>query len=583
MKKSGTPQRRGLATAQATPQAAQLAALRRLLDSGDVDAAQRRLSELLRAYPHFKPLRALAWELACEISHPAVIAARAWDWHKASPNSTAALQALVDAARDAGLIALAAQAAIELGRLRPGVTQIERPAPLLDSRGELNFEEGLAIDLSRMHLADGQPRRAAEALRGCQHLSARNNLALALFACGEVLSARDLAEQLWQEGKGNLFALELALRLRCWTDGQSSLARWREPLLATTPRRAEDATAQVTALLFIGAADAARLAWRKADGQDYWESASGQLRKVWRELGDDDPDLGESGMLWLPSTWIDRLRSASTRAGLPAQAGSLQAALLDCRAHPDYLRRICELSSDSAGLLALEVLKHRAEHSLAAGQADPAAVGALTELLVSLRGSDDDRASLLEWMTRQRLRSSSEPARLRAGGDIREVRSVELRIHAEVQPSRFRDDAAAAIVDQLVEAGRAQDFRRASTLAQDLCDSHPLEAAAWTYLAQARMSLDPADPDAPGLMRKAFELDPQYLFARCGWARCLIQQGRLEQARELIRHLHLRPDWHFSEYRSFLLTQLDLATADGEMRSQATLVKSLQDLEAEFG
>ena len=81
------------------------------------------------------------------------------------------------------------------------------------------------------------------------------------------------------------------------------------------------------------------------------------------------------------------------------------------------------------------------------------------------------------------------------------------------------------------------------------------------------------------LYRQAHALAPDYLFARCGLARCLASEGNVDAAHALLDGLLEREDWHFSEYRSFLLAQRALALASEEHETVRTLDASLRDLE----
>ena len=563
------------------PPPQQVGAVRRLAEAGEIARAQRRLGELKRAYPGFKPLYALAWEIQDDAGYPILTAARAWDWHLASPRSEPALQALASAARQAGLSPLQVHAVWQLQALRAAGGTALPPDPIQGHLGVLSHDEALAIDLSRLHLADGAPHRAVQVLREQRQPSARNNLALALFGCGDVVAARDLAEQLWREDADNLFALELAVRWRCWTEGLAAVQCWRDALLGTRARRPEDAIARVLGLRFVGDPEAALAAWREARPDAFWGDASAEQQNLWSELGDDQSSPTGSMAGWFPAAWTDRVRALGGRKA--AADGRLQAdfeALMgSCDAHVDYLGRACEQGDDMVRTLALAVLKQRA--SAQATAPDPAAVAVLTGLLASLGGPDDGRLSLLAWMNESGVRDPKAPALLRAGGQVREVRGHSMHVHGQPRPSRF-DAAGTAIVHELVDAMHEQQFQRALELAGQLVASAPDEAASWSHLASVRQALGDADDALLPLLRRAHGLDPEYLFARCGLVRCLAQTGSLDVARDLIKDLHEIEDWHYSEYRSFLLAQRAMALAGGDAQAAQGIEDSLRQLQQEF-
>ena len=72
---------------------------------------------------------------------------------------------------------------------------------------------------------------------------------------------------------------------------------------------------------------------------------------------------------------------------------------------------------------------------------------------------------------------------------------------------------------------------------------------------------------------------PDYLFARCGPARCLAGDGQVEEAHKLLDGILEREEFHRSEYRSYLTAQHALALACGEHDAVRTLRASLVDLD----
>lgn len=169
----------------AGPQPDQQAAIRRLADAGDLDKARQRLAALRKAFPDFKPLLGLAWEIESLAGEPMAAAARAWDWQLALPKSQQALAALGQSAGAAGLAAVTVRAALRLRSVEAGQPEQALNEPFESPLGPLTLEDAEAIDLARLHLSDDNPSAAATVLRGVNHPSARNNLALALFGCDE--------------------------------------------------------------------------------------------------------------------------------------------------------------------------------------------------------------------------------------------------------------------------------------------------------------------------------------------------------------------------------------------------------------
>lgn len=562
----------------AAPQPDQLAAVRRLADSGRLSQARQRHAALRKAFPDFKPLLALAWEIESQAGYPIIAVARAWEWQRASPSSRLALEALRESAREAGLAAVMARALQRLQSLDAGAP-VPPPLERIDGAlGPLTLDQAEALDLSRMHLADDNPDAAVAVLRGVDHPSARNNLALALFGSGELQQALALAEAAWQADADNLFALERALRWRCWVDGMARCAGFRATLSAAVPRRPEDATARIAALRFLGDDEGARAAWQQVAGADYWEHAAQEQADLFTALGEPEAEQPGEASLWFPQPWMKAMRQIARdwKALSEAAAQPLWDARLDaCDAHVDYLRRACELGDAAIRLLALAVLKRRAKR-------DDAAREALSALLVSLGGPDSDRVALLEWLNAEGLRDPAVPAQLLAAGSVRPIRSFGMHIDAEPRPSPF-SPAGTALAERMHDALGRRDLDLAYALALELRALHPEQAAAVANLAVIAQAQGATPGEVTSLYREALALGPEYLFARCGLARCLVDEGRIDEARALLEGLFDREQWHWSEYRSFTLAQRALALAQGEHQSVRILDETLRDVERRFG
>ncbi|MDB5773211.1 MAG: hypothetical protein JWM42_3585 [Burkholderia sp.] len=158
--------------------------MRKLSHAGRHGEAQSRLAELRTRYPDFKPLLALAWEVDDNAGNSLSACLHAWDWSSASPGSVAALESLESSAFAADFPALATSA---IGRLAPaeGLPFPDLP-PIPGGLSELTFDEVVAIELSRLFLTYGRFDETVALMEGIDRPSARNNLALARFARGEI-------------------------------------------------------------------------------------------------------------------------------------------------------------------------------------------------------------------------------------------------------------------------------------------------------------------------------------------------------------------------------------------------------------
>jgi Tfp pilus assembly protein PilF len=566
----------GRQVAVPAPQREQVLAVRKLAEAGDLVRARQRLAALRVGFPLFKPLLALAWEVEdlCGDALSATACARAW--HRQSPGSRLALQALASSARDAGFTGLHVQAVHRLRQVdegpdvKPILDHIEAPL------GRLTIAEAEAIDLSRMHLAMGEPAAAAEVLAGIDHPSARNNLALAHFMGGEPARAAEVALAAWQVHPANLFALDLLVRTRCWIDGLAACAQWAEPARGTTPSRAEDANARVALLRWLGDEEAARRAHAEVAGAEYWQEADERQLDRYDDLAGALSDAESSETHWFPGPWRRQLRELAAQVRQQRQPAGWRerwdAHLDACDAHADYLQRAGALGSTTVRELAREILLLRARRG------DAPALSALHALLRSPMGPDSERSGLLQHMADAGLNDGAVSAHL--NGELRDVRSYSLNVHAEPRPSPFTA-AGEAIAGRMHAALARGDLNAARDAAEALCACEPGQAAAWANLG-ALLEDEAPHQDVAAAFSKAHELAPEYLFGRCGLARVRAAEGRVDEARALLDGLLERTDWHHSEYRSYLMAQVKLAEAMGDAAAARKSLEVLHDLMDRF-
>ena len=378
----------------------------------------------------------------------------------------------------------------------------------------------------------------------------------------------------WQADPDNLFALDSVIRWRCWSQGLDRCIGFVAPLRHTTPRRAEDAIAQISALRFLGEDKAALLAWQNCEKAPYWKGASNDLRAIFADLKQAGVELpGGSGM-WFSGPWI---RALTVIAGKSEDQWEQHGDTLleTCDAHVDYLTRAVCLGDAAARLLAMSVLKLRAQRS------DTAALAGLHALLAHPNGPDSARMDLLNWLCDQGLRNRKEAAEVWLKGRVHPILSYGMRITDTPRASPFPSMGTAMNerVHQLIGQGK---LVQALDLARQLQQLYPAEPSALTNLAAIKEALRHAAVDVIDLYRQAYALAPDYLFARCGLARCLANQGSIEEAHALLEGILDREEFHRSEYRSFLMAQRALALASGDKEAARNLGESLADLEKQL-
>ncbi|MFZ4622876.1 MAG: tetratricopeptide repeat protein [Rhodoferax sp.] len=556
-----------------TPNADQLAAVRRLAGSGDLRQARQRLAALCKSFPDFKPLLGLAWEVEDRCNVPMLATARACEWQSAMPNSLAAVEALCKSAEAAGLAAVHARALQRLSVLE-GRGEMPMPDTIEAEAGSMPLALLELIDLSVMHLADDKPAAAIALLQGVDHPSARNNLALALFISGDLVQARAVMEANWQAHPDNLYALERVVRWRCWAEGMDRCLGFAATFRHTTPGRIEDAIAQVAALRFLDDDKGVQQAWQAASQASWWKQADGAQRDLFWALKDPQARLPGTSAMWFPAPWIHALKNISSKpdgAG-DNQLGQRWNALLDtCTAHADYLARAAELGDEATRILALAVLKRRAKLSNAP------ALASLLAMLKRPNGSDSDRTELVNWLTEAGLINKSESTEVWLAGSLRTVKAREFRINDEQHESPF-SDVGTELHERIHAAINHGQLRVALALAQQLLKLYPEHPMALTNVAGIKQGLGHPQAEIIALYRQAHAIDPDYLFARCGLARCLAEKGQVEEAQALLVDMLERTDFHRSEYISLLLAQQALALASDEHEAGSKISELLKNL-----
>jgi tetratricopeptide (TPR) repeat protein len=601
----------------AAPQSAQLNAVRKLLRTGRHEEAETRVADLRARYSDFIPLLALAWEIDDNAGNVLSACLHAWDWSTARPGSLAALEALRDSAFEAGLPALAESAARRLAQAE-GNHFPDLP-PLPGALGELTFDQAVAIDLSRLFLTYGRYDETIAALEGIDRPSARNNLAMARFAQGDVAAALVGFEVNWRQDMRNLFALHHTVRLRLWTGGSRLACELAHALRNTNtqPMRAEDAYGKMFGLLLLGAHDDAIDAWRTLRGADFWNEgnvlenstcayfaglatlrkgdmeAAGKLfsealdlypgnldaekasmaltfRRFGREV---DPKAGEFRD-WFPQSWIDEVL---TIKGAHAQHVALQAQQRRCDAHEDYLAAAVELGGEDLRFYAMSVLKLRAVDG------DAAARDTLRSLLSRPCGPDKVRLDLDIWLQENSLVEAGQPQQLLRHGEVKELALRPMRLHAEQRHLGLPPAEQARLEQMHRLLTQTDDLDGALRIAEALAAAHPEHPTLIANIASVKDVLGHDLDEIETLFQRAATLDPTYLFAQAGLARIAARKGNVECARELLESLQGREEYHFSDWRAILMAEREIALAQRDMAWMLNLDEALDELGKQFG
>lgn len=596
----------------------QIEALLRLARAGKVSEALDRLDVLKAKHPAFKPLYRLAWEIAGMVDDPSGAAVRAWDWTRVSPNSLLAWQALLEGASRVACYALALHARARLDALaKQPVTQAEDVATPL---GILRFEEGVANDVARVLMSVGRFDQALAALEGYDNVMLLNNAALSCFHLGDVAGALQRFETSWQRNPRNFFALEHVMRFRLWTRGRESLAGLAESVKAAMPARPEDALGKAAALLILGDWRGADAAWRESAEAAFWSdidkaepsgffdmvggiaalrlgdvnamserfaAAADHLPGKRQHLGQIehyahnpeqaapvDIELYPMGT-WFGATWMGRLRKLMKQGGQDLEA-QYDAHIQTCDAHADYLTVVAELGGEGGRFLAISMLKLRAK----AG--DAVALRHLVDLLAAPWGPDSVRSGLHRDLIEAGLLPAGAQVAMWLQGKRREIRHMAMQIHAEPSPLDLPAESLARI-EQVSALMAQKEYAACVDILVDLIAGHPDVPLLYNNLAGIKEAMGHPESAVRALLGQALVIDPEYLFAKAGLARLNARQGDVEGATAMIQTLLGRESYHYSEWRTILLAQQEIAKQLGEAALEQGLREQLAALREQFG
>lgn len=596
---------------------AQIDALQRLARVGKTGEALDRLGALQAKHPDFKPLYSLAYQIASMTDHPHERVARAWEWTRASPNSPMAWQALHEDAPRVGCYALAIQAGARLHALsnKPVAPPVDIDTPL----GLLRFEEGVANDVARVLMAVGRFGQALAVLEGYDNVMLLNNAAMSCFHVGDTAGALQRFETSWQRHPRNIFALEHVVRLTLWTRGRDALGGLTASVGTGVPARAEDALGKIAALVMLGDWSAADAAWRACAPAAYWSDPgkhelSGRFNlaggiaalrlgnlsamrerfaaaaadlPVQRQRLDQierharDPGLNEAVDIelypatdWFATSWIHRLKTIVKHdKSVEAQ---YDAHMMACDAHADYLSMVASLGGETGRFLAISILKLRAK----AG--DAVAKRHLVELLTSPCGPDSVRSTLHRDLVEAGLLPAGGLVPLLLRGEVREIRHLTVQIHAEQSPLDLPEESVAR-VDQVFALVAQREYTACVDILVDLIAYHPDVPLLYNNLASIKEALGHPDTAIEALLKQALTVDPDYLFAKAGLARIEARRGNVESATAMLQPLLEQERYHYTEWRSILLTQREIAKQQGDGVVARESDKQLKMLQQRFG
>jgi len=259
---------------------------------------------------------------------------------------------------------------------------------------------------------------------------------------------------------------------------------------------------------------------------------------------------------WTPPDALDRLRTDERLRSYPGVVQAVVAVLND---DPEARETALHLLGQIGSPRAVEVLRRVATGTFGTE-------GLRFKAMVVLRDLGEV--------------SEKEAVPLWRSGEWTEVRCVKVEITdeaASVAPSLVRDSAK-----EIGDAMRSGDHARAEKMGRELAARAPdvpmvLHNLAVALEAQGKLE------EAEGLLRRAMEVDPRYVFAPAALAMIRLEQGRVEEARQVLASVVLPERVHPQALAYWLFAQTEVALAEGNVEVAARSYDALRQLPGEDG
>jgi len=437
---------------------------------------------------------------------------------------------------------------------------------LLDlEEGERLHEQGLSL------VQRGRGREAIPVLERCIEKvplipNPHNNLALAHFHAGDPDRAIETAEHVVRViDPGNTFARAILVHFYMVVGRTRDAERMGDGLRTSRPESVDAAVRVCEALpariAFLRGTAAANLEDHALAGEYLRQAARdpAHRKRARKYLGLLERHCGPGtlqgdwpyfeALEWMPYTCLERLGTEPRLRSYPGVVFSLVGILNEAPARGELtVRFLGEIASPQA----LEILR---------------------QVAFGTFGTDDLRFTALSVLRELGEIKKNERVRIWRSGEWTTVECTKVEITEEAAtpvPAHVEK-----LAEEVVSTLHSGDHVRAELRGRALVARAPDYPAAHQNLAVALYAQGKTE-EAEAHLRRAMEMDPQYLFAPAALARIRLQQHRIAEAREILRSTELPPRIHPDAYAVFLSAQKEVALAEGKTEAAAMIDQALR-------
>ena len=163
---------------------------------------------------------------------------------------------------------------------------------------------------------------------------------------------------------------------------------------------------------------------------------------------------------------------------------------------------------------------------------------------------------------------------IRSKGLVSDLRSVNFRVSNEQKT--FHSPEVEKLTDDARELRISGNGSAAEKLYRQALALEPIQPDLLNNLASSLL-LQGRNREAQFLTETIHLLFPDYLFARTSLASDAIRAGDLDLATNLLEPLFKRRDFHYSEFDSLCIAQIELLAMSGELSSANDWLKMWED------